>query len=465
MLGMEAGAADMIFHVDIDAFFASVEQVLDPSLRGRPVIVGGRPDDRSVVASASYEARARGVKTAMPIAQAHRICPDGAFLRGTYAHYQQAADRVFAICADFTPAVEPASIDEGYLDMRGTERLWRRPEMLNEEHLTPNHGSTTTGGSVPPGQSALDIRRSFVIRHSSLDIRCRRPWPESAAIALRGRILAETGLHVSIGVGTNKLIARVATDLAKPNGVCSVRAGCEEAFLAPMPIEVIPGIGRKTADRLRQAGVQTVGDLRQVPARMLENRFGVLGRELADRAAGRDDRPVLAGRRERRSISRESSFERDQPDRGAALAMLYYLTERAAWSLRSDGLRCRTVAVKVRYADFSQPAGSVSLPEPTDQEAVLFASALRLFERLDTRRLAFRLVGVCLEGLGPSDARQMGLFDESAAQRRQRLNAAQDAIRARFGFSSLVTGRSIELLDDYASDANGFRLRTSCLTK
>lgn len=413
---MAASGCDIIFHVDIDAFFASVEQVLDPRLRGRPVIVGGRPEDRSVVASASYEARARGVKTAMPIAQAHRICPEGVFLRGTYAHYRDASARVFAICRDFTPVVDPTSVDDGYLDMRGTARLW--------------------------GDDPL-----------------------ATAGRLRDRVLAETGLHVSVGIGGNKLIARVATDLAKPNGVAWVWPGREAAFLAPMPVDVIPGVGRRIREELAIAGIKVVDDLRGVPAGRLADRFGIVGEQLAERAAGCDSRVIVAGGRDRRSISRETSFERDEDDREAVAAMLYYLTERAAWSLRAEGLRCRRVSVKLRYADFVTVAASRSIREPGDQDAVLFAVARDLMQRLDVRRKAIRLVGVCLEQLLPATQRQMDLFGEGDAVRRARLVGAQDAIRRRFGFSALVTGRSIELLAGYESDAEGFRLRTSCLTR
>ncbi|MCG3180101.1 MAG: DNA polymerase IV [Phycisphaerae bacterium] len=405
----------IIFHIDIDAFFASVEQVLDPVLRGRPVIVGGRPGDRSVVASASYEARARGVRTAMPIAQACRICPEGVFLRGTWAHYEQASSRVFAICRDFTPVVEPASVDDGYLDMTGTGRLWG--------------------------------------------------LPLATASRLHARVLAETGLNVSIGIGGNRLIARVATDLAKPNGIAWVWQGYEREFLAPMDIEALPGIGRRTAERLRRSGVHRVSDLALLPRDLLRREFGVAGEQLAGRAAGRDGCEVAASARQRRSISRETSFERDEPDRGAAAAMLYYLTERAAWSLRSERLACGAVAVKLRYSDYVTSAGSQALVEPSDRDAVLFAAARGLMERLDTRRRALRLVGVCLEKLKPAGLRQLGLFDEPAARRNGGLLAAQDAIRERFGFAALVTGRSIELLNDYESDQNGFRLRTSCLTR
>jgi len=405
----------MIFHVDIDAFFASVEQVRDPALRGRPVIVGGRPTDRSVVASASYEARAAGVRTAMPIAQAYRICPHGVFLRGTYSHYRRAADQVLGMCGRFTPVVESTSLDDVYLDMRGTERLWGSPLV--------------------------------------------------AAALLRDQVAAATGLHVTIGIGSNRLIARVATDLAKPNGVAWVWPGCEAAFLAPMPVSALPGVGRRTTAELTRIGVETIGDLSRLPARLLRQRFGVVGEQLARRAGGADDRAVVAGGLERRSISRETSFEHDEPDRDAARAMLCYLTERAGWTLRDSGLLCRAVSVKVRYADFTTMAGTTSLADPGDGDRELFASADALFTRLDTRRQALRLVGVTLERLFAARHRQLSLYQDCRGAVRPGLMAAQDAIRRRYGFGCLLTGRSIELLRTHRGDADGFKLRTPCLSR
>jgi DNA polymerase-4 len=251
-----------ILHIDLDAFFASVEQVLDPALAGRAVIVGGLPDDRSVVASASYEARARGVKTGMPIAKAYRICPDGVFLRGTFANYERASRQVFEVCSQFSPVVEPASIDEGYIDMTGTERLWRNAGGIGHRDGNGDRVSGIGHFPMPSTQCSMPIPP---IPDTQYPV--TTSWSMRAACSLRARVLARTGLHVSIGIGSSKMLARIATDLAKPNGICLVPPGCEDGFLSPMPAGVIPGVGPKTAQWLVQAGIKTVADLRLASAR------------------------------------------------------------------------------------------------------------------------------------------------------------------------------------------------------
>jgi DNA polymerase-4 len=404
----------MILHVDIDAFFASVEQVLDPNLAGKPVIVGGKADDRSVVASASYEARALGVKTAMPIAQAARVCPEGVFLRGRFEHYNDFSRRVMAILADYSPAIEAASLDEAYLDLAGCERLLG-----------------------PPFDLADRIKR---------------------------RVKAETGLNVSIGAGANKLVAKVATALAKPNGVVIIWPGYEADFFAPLPLDALPGLGRRSIERLAEYNLRTLADLRRVSEEVLVATFGVGGSTLYRHCRGLCDAPVLARERPK-SISRETTFEEDTLDRGYVEAMLHYLTERAARDLRQHGLLARGVTVKLRYADCQTVSASRTVPEATDQDESLYRTAVALWRRLYTRRVRVRLVGVSLSSLVAPDQRQMDLFREPTRRRRDRLYRSIDRVRDKYGFSAVTAGRSIELLPALERDPEGFRLRTACLTR
>ena len=416
--------ARAILLVDIDAFFAQAEQVLRPDLRGRPVIVGGLASDRSVVASASYEARARGVKTAMPIRQAHRLCPDAAFLRGDFHAYQRFSERLRDISLRYTPLVEPVSLDEAYLDVSSSRRFLETARIA--------------GGG--PG------------------------WPLEAADHLKRAVKRETGLNVSIGLGTSRLIAKIASDYAKPNGVAYVRPGYEAAFLAPLPLARLPGVGPQTARRLQQYNLCRIGDLARVPEATLAAHFGPFGETLAARARGQDPTPVAPGAPDAKSISRETTFEEDLLDREALLAMLSYLLERCGRHLRGLGALARTVTVKVRYADFQTLARSRSLAIASDHDDDFWPLVRDLFQKAHTRRVGIRLVGVALSGLAPG-GRQMDLFTERRYERRTRFYRSLDRIRERFGFASLVAGRAIELMKTHPRDEHGFRLRTSCLSR
>jgi len=419
-------AADtpVIFLVDIDAFFPQVEQILRPELAGRPVIVGGRVTDRSVVASASYEARARGVRTAMPIREAQRLCPDAVFLRGDFHAYARFSRAMIDLCRRYTPLVEPTSLDEAYLDVTGCRRLFR------------------TSGIASAG----------------------RGWPLQAAEHLKRRIRRDLQLNVTVGVGANRLIAKTACDYAKPNGLAWIRSGYEARFLAPLPLKDLRGVGPRTAERLAQYNLQTIGDLVQIPESMLVEQFGPSGRILAERARGIDPTPVTPRPGDPKSISRETTFETNLIDRARIKAMLYYLLERACHGLRSIDRLARTVTVKVRYADFRTLARSRSLPTLSDHDDAFWPVAADLFDRTHTRRVGVRLVGVSLSHFAPS-GRQMALFDETGYARRTRFYRSVDRIRERFGFSALVTGRAIELLRTHQRDAHGFRLRTACLSR
>ena len=414
----------VIFLVDIDAFFPQVEQILRPDLRGQPVIVGGRADDRSVVASASYEARARGVRTAMPIARARRLCPEAVCLRGDFHAYARFSRRMMDLCRRYTPLVQPTSLDEAYLDVTGCRRL------------------LATGGIVDGGEA----------------------WPVQAADHLKRTIRRDLDLDVTVGVAANRLVAKIACSRAKPSGVAWVRPGHEARFLAPLPLRDLPGIGPRTAERLARYNLQRIGDLARIPERMLAAHFGPAGRTLAERARGIDPTPVTAGAAGPRSISRETTFEADLIDTTPITAMLAYLLERACRQLREEGLLARTVTVKVRYADFKTVGRSRSLATFSDHDDDFWPVARDLFDRVHTRRVGVRLVGACLSHLAPA-GRQMGLFGEADHDRREAFYRSVDRVRDRFGFSALVTGRAIDLLATHERDPRGFRLRTACLSR
>ena len=401
-----------MLHLDMDAFFASVEQVLDPQLKGKPVIVGGHADDRSVVASASYEARRSGVRVAMPLAAARRLCPHGIFLRGSFRHYAEASERIHDILLEFSPAVEAASVDDFYVDLAGLQRL---------------HG--------PPLGTADRIRR---------------------------RISRETGLSASIGLGPNKLIARIASARAKPRGMVMVLPGHQRAFLRPMRVSELPGVGPQTQEVLGKFNIHTVGDLAAVEEALLTATFGEPGRALWRCARGEGDirvgEPTLP-----RSISRETTFEQDTDDRRMIRAMLYYLTERAARQLRSLHMHARRVGVKLRYADMKTVVALRALPRPTDQDVEFYSTASALMDRLFTRRLRVRLVGVCLSDLRSGLLRQRDFLQDRRFDKLRRLYAGLDHIRERFGFSAVTAGPALDLLNTTPRDEHGFLLRTpSC---
>jgi len=403
-----------ILHVDVDCFLASVEQRLHPEWRGRPVCVGGAADDRSVVASASPEAKSVGVRTAMTLAQARARCPDAIFTRGYFPHYKAASDAILAIIADVSPDHEVVSLDDVYVDLTGFDRLYGHPM--------------------------------------------------GAAHRLKLRIHDETGLHVSIGVATSKLVARMATSVAKPNGIVHVRPGYERVFLRGMAVDRLPGVGPATRSTLEKFNIHSIGELARVPQAVMEATFGEHGLHLARRARGEDD-DVVATQELPKSISRETTFEQDTADRGIVEGMLYYLLERACRKLRGLGAKAKTLHVKVRYADFDSRAASESLSAATDQDGDFYEVGVRLLAKLLTRRMRIRLVGVALSQLRAEHTHQGQLFAERDLAKMRRLYRGIDAIRDRFGFSAITVGRSIDLLPGFEQDPHGFRLRTSCLTQ
>lgn len=404
----------MILHADIDAFFASVEQAKDPRLRGRPVVVGGRPGEASVIASCSYEARRHGLHAGMPLREAVRLCPDAVFLTGSYHEYRRVSDGVFAFLRDLSPDVEVVSLDEAYVDLEGAERL--------------HHGA----------------------------------W--RAARALRRRVHSAFGIDVTVGLGATRILARLATACAKPDGIGFLVPGGDRLFLERLPITRLPGIGRKTADLFARLNLERVGDLARVPEDLLVETVGARGRALARLARGEDPRPLDPHRRPR-SVSRRSALHRESADPALLYAYLFYLCERAALGLRRARMRARAVRVHLEYSDYRSREGAAALPDPSDLDRDLFTAARALFGKLHDRRVTVRRVGVEALHLVEGGGRQATLFDERHARRFERLSAAIDRIRARHGFHRLVQGPSVSLLGELPQDEHGFVLRTASLTR
>jgi DNA polymerase-4 len=389
-------SARTILHVDLDAFFVAVERLRDPSLMGRPVVVGADPrggKGRGVVAAASYEARAFGIHSAMPIGEAYRRCPHAAWLPGSPDLYRRAARAVRSVLQRFTPAVEAVSIDEAYLDLTGTERL---------------HG--------PPRATAERIRRA---------------------------VHAETRLPVSMGLATTKAVAKIASDLCKPEGFLEVWPGREAAFLAPLPLDRMPGIGPATREKLWQFNLRTLGDLARLVPELASGVFGDYGASLSARARGADERGVSSDELPK-SVSRECTFESDTADIEFCVAMLWYLSERAARDLRSHRLTARTVTLKLRYRDFTTITRSHTLDTPTDSERRVAEVARDLFRAAYVRRVSVRLLGVGLTNLVAA-APQLDLFAAPRELAWERLIAPLDGLRDRFGFGAVRAGSSILL--------------------
>lgn len=376
-----------ILHCDLDAFYASVEQRDHPEYRGKPVIVGGGPNERGVVSAASYEARTFGVRSAMPLRVASRLCPDGIFVPGDRERYEQASDAVMALFAERTPLVQPISLDEAFLDVTATEHLF--------------------GGAV------------------------------AIAMDLKARVRADLGLVLSVGVAANKLCAKIGSDLRKPDGLVIVPPGDEAAFLAPLELSRLWGVGPKTRELLERWGMRTIGDLAAFDLALLEGRLGDHGRSIWERAHGIDDDDVEPSM-DPKSVGHEHTFDRDTLDRATIEGTLLRLSEGVGRRLREQELRGRTVTVKLRVAPFDTRSRQRTLANATDDDLAIYHAALDLLrdalgeDRAAGRTSPVRLVGVSLSGL--EAGRQLGLFEHA---RVTRLNAALDAVRARFGDSAL----------------------------
>ncbi len=378
-----------ILHLDMDAFFASVEQLDDPSLRGKPVIIGHDP--RGVVSAASYEARVFGVRSAMPVVEARRRCPHGVFLPGNRRRYSEVSRVVMATLGDISPLVEPASIDEAYVDVTGTETLFGPPE-------------------------ALGRRVKRMIREA-------------------------TGLPCSVGIAPVKFIAKIASDYDKPDGLTVVSEAEVAAFLADLPVGKIPGVGKRAEQTLARLGIRVVGDILRYPPEFLERHCGKWGLSLYAKAHGRGSATVAAAR-EAKSVSAENTFDVDTADRERLTAWLLHQAERVGRELRQEGLAGRTVTLKLKFNDFRQITRSRTLPEPTDADAVLFAAAAALLDAEPLPR-PVRLIGLGIANFG-REPRQLALLDDPDQERRaqgRKIDTALDAIRDKFGRAAIVRGR------------------------
>jgi len=375
----------------MDAFFVSVEELYDPSLKGKAVVVGGQRDERGVVSAASYEARKFGVHSAMPLRTAARQCPHAIFVDGHPARYRECSEEVYRVLGTFTPQVEMASIDEAYLDMTGTERL---------------HGP-----------------------------------PLKAAHALHQRVKESTGLNCSVGIGTSRLIAKVSSAQAKPNGVLWIIPGEEAKFLAPLDVREIPGVGKVMETHLYALGIQKVGDLAKLEEGELEHRFGKWGLALAGKARGEDaggwfDHAVAVDL-DAKSISHEHTYNEDTADAAQLESTLMRLTEMVARRLREANFNARTVQLKLRYKDFTTITRAHTLPAPTQLDTEIFEQIRTLFRRNWKPGMQVRLLGVQTSGFTTQAAEQMDLLGGNRQQRWTDALKAADRLRDRFGEASV----------------------------
>ena len=385
--------------LDLDAFFASVEQLDHPEWRGKPLIVGGDADKRGVVSTASYEARAFGVHSAMPSAMAQRLCPQAIWVNGRHERYREVSQTVMARIEHETPYVEPVSIDEAYFD-------------------------------ITPGRYS----------HEDPIAVCRR-------IA---SAVAELGITCSMGLSTSKTVSKIASERNKPNGITVVYPGTEAAFLAPMAVKALPGIGPRTRAVLEELGIRTLGDLAAASPDVLEARLGVLGPRLIERAAGRDRSPVAERNApdDTKSVSSERTFAEDLTERAEIESALGYIAIHTARRLRGKALKGRTVTVKCTYRFGETRSARTTLPERTDDELVIARTARGLLDELWSEGMPVRLLGI---GVSNWDERpqQLGLFDDVEAIERQHetreaLTKAADQLRARFGASAVRYGSELK---------------------
>ena len=385
----------MILHCDMDAFYASVEERDRPELIGKPVIVGGSPEKRGVVSAANYVARQYGVHSAMPAVTAHRLCPNGIYLPPRIDYYAEVSRQIREIFERFTPLVEPLSLDEAFLDVTGSEHLFG-----------------------PPAEIGRQIKQA---------------------------IRQELRLVVSVGVAPNKFLAKIASDLKKPDALVVVEPGQVQEFLDPLPVERLWGVGKQGSKVFERLGIRTIGQLRQWPLEGLQARFGSNGEYLWQLAHGIDDRPVVP-EREAKSISNETTFERDIIDMDVLRAWLVDLVEQVGWRLRQHRLRGRTVHLKVRFADFTLITRSQTLPEPTDITHELWQVADEMLcHRLPAGHLPVRLVGMGISGLDDRGLVQGMLFDGEEREKQSRVDEVADQVKERFGAGAIRRGSGLDL--------------------
>jgi DNA polymerase-4 len=385
------------FHIDMDAFFVSVEELFDPSLRGKPMVVGGRPNQRGVVSAASYAARKFGVHSAMPLRTAYRLCPQATFVEGHPERYREYSGKVFGVLRGFSPLVEMASIDEAYMDITGTGRL----------HGPPLH----------------------------------------AAHLLHDRIQRETSLNCSIGISASRMVAKVASDQAKPNGVLWIVPGQEARFLAPLNIRKIPGVGKVTEKNLEACGIRKVGDLARLDDGFLEERFGQWGLALAGKSRGLDAGgwydTAIGEDAGPKSISHEHTYFEDTADSVTLEATLARLSEMVGRRLREHGLHARTIQLKLRYSDFSTITRAHSLDHATQIDIEIYEQARALFRAHRKPGAAIRLLGVHVSGFESGEG-QMNLLDAPKADRWRKALSAVDQLRDKYGENSVSLAAGLQ---------------------
>ena len=403
-----------IVHVDVDAFFASVEQLLIPRLRSQPVVVGS-----GCIASCSYEARRFGLHAGMSLVSARKRCPQAVVLAGHYPIYRCFAEHIWEICRQYCCSLE-TFLDEAY-------------------------GEIGVADHTPAGQLF--------------------PVPDSQRIGVRlqQRILRDVRLPVSVGLARNRMMAKLASSAAKPGGVRVIPPGSEADYLAPLPVEKLLGVGRKHAQALREMNITTIGQVAEISPMAMRDMFGRHGETLHDRAQGRDPQRLRPDALPK-TISRETTFHAPTCDRNEILGMLCYLLQRAMRAMRERKLLLGCVEASIRYDDWKQYATRRTLPEPVDTDDDVLPIVVALFDKLHRRRVALRHVGVVLSNFTPAAA--VGrLFTPAPQQRREDLQHAIDIVRDRFGHGSMVTGKAIDLLGKLRQDDYGFVLRTPSLTK
>jgi len=380
-----------IIHLDMDAFYASVEQLDTPELKGKPVIVGGS-SMRGVVSAASYEARKYKIHSAMPIAQALKLCPQGVFLPVRMRRYREISNRVFSIFHKYTPLVEPLSLDEAFLDVTSSCKLFG---------------------------TAAEI-----------------------AGQIRKQVFAELGLTISAGVATSKLVAKIASDIKKPDGLTIVPAGHESKFLAPLPIKRLWGVGRKTREALGLLGICTIGDIAALSPKLLEQKFGKHGRSLYHASLGLDERDVETVR-ETKSVGHEFTFDADLTEAETIHRELLELSVMVAKRLRRYQLQGKTITLKVKYHDFQQITRSVTINDHTDDSKRIYKEVLQLLTKTAAGKKPIRLLGISVSSLKPENSSsQLALFPEMQAGRKSKeINRALDTIQKKFGSTAILPGR------------------------
>jgi len=376
-----------ILHIDMDAFFAAVEQRDNPTLRGKPVAVGRSAKSRGVIAAASYEARRYGIRSAMPTAEAQQHCPDLILVTPDHAKYRRVSKQIMALLAEYTPLVEQVSIDEAFLDVTGSLRL---------------HGSATRIGQQ-----------------------------------IRQRISQDFQLTASVGIGPNKFVAKLASEQAKPDGLLVIEPDQVGEFLAPLPVTALWGVGENTADKLHQLGFTTIGQLQQCNVDELVAQFGKHGRRLAQLARGQDDSPIHVGR-DRKSVSHEQTFAEDIKDGQFLRGKLLELSEQVGHRLRSHNLKGRTVTLKLRFSDFRTITRSTTLTESTNADQQIYRSASSLLDAVNLAQRKVRLVGIAVSNLDTGKQPQLLV---TANSRKSEVDKAIDAVRERFGTASIQRAR------------------------